>query len=468
MKKTFLVLIFIVASLLLLSCGNVPDNYVEESEFLGTVTEITSETKEKNTKKATSPRPKPTQPALDNNDDIQGEGMKREYKAMNFENMKCMWLSQFDLSRVYCDGGTQRREADFRRYMSAILDNVVLNGMNTVFLQVRPNADSMYPSEVYPPSAYVVGEYGNNFSYDAVSIVVELAKEKNLSVHAWINPLRVMSDEKITMIPHNYTIRRWYDDIELRGKYLVKIGNNWYLNPAYADVRTLILDGACELMQKYEFDGLHMDDYFYPTTDTSFDSYAYSQYLRSGGDLSLEDFRRDSLNKLISAMYSIVKSVDDSALYGISPAGNYNTVYNAHYADIYTWCSSDGYIDYICPQVYFGLEHSSFDFVNTSKIWQGYIKSDSVKLVIGMSLGKAISGSDNYAGAGKNEWSEHKDVLKRCLMNTQTLEKCIGVSYFCYQYFYDPITGESNAATQEERDNFIPLLKECTWSGLIN
>ena len=128
-----------------------------------------------------------------------------------------------------------------------------------------------------------------------------------------------------------------------------------------------------------------------------------------------------------------------------------------------TWCAEEGYIDYICPQVYFGLEHSSFDFVSTAEKWQSYIKTDSVKLIIGMSLGKAQSGVDNYAGEGKNEWSEHKDVLKRCLEYTKELDECIGVAYFCYQYFYDPITAEPNAKTQTERDNFVPILKEISW-----
>jgi uncharacterized lipoprotein YddW (UPF0748 family) len=354
-------------------------------------------------------------------------------------------------------------ESDFRALMATVLDKVAENGINTVILQVRPNADSMYPSEFYPPSAYVVGSYGKDFSYDAVEIVIMLARERGLSIHAWINPLRAMSDAQITSVQRDYAIRRWYDDSALRGKYVVKVGENWYLNPAYSEVRELIIDGACEVMQKYDFDGLHMDDYFYPTTDSSFDMSAYMQYLREDGELSLEDFRRDALNKLVGGMYDCVKAIDPEALYGISPAGNYNTVYNSHYADVLSWCAEEGYIDYICPQVYFGLEHSSFDFVSTAEKWQSYIKTDSVKLIVGMSLGKAQSGVDNYAGEGKNEWSEHKDVLKRCLEYTKELDECIGVAYFCYQYFYDPLTAEPNAKTQTERDNFVPILKEITW-----
>jgi uncharacterized lipoprotein YddW (UPF0748 family) len=461
MKRIAFVILLVLA-LALFSCGDA-DEPSTDAPTDEVTAEKTDKPTERETEKATS-RPRPTEPALDSDDEKEEDIlMKREYIAKNFEDMKCMWLSQFDLSRIYSDGGTQRMESDFRALMATVLDKVAENGINTVILQVRPNADSMYPSEFYPPSAYVVGSYGKDFSYDAVEIVIKLARERGLSIHAWINPLRAMSDSQITSVQRDYAIRRWYDDSALRGKYVVKVGENWYLNPAYSEVRELIIDGACEVMQKYDFDGLHMDDYFYPTTDSSFDMSAYMQYLREDGELSLEDFRRDALNKLVGGMYDCVKAIDPEALYGISPAGNYNTVYNSHYADVLSWCAEEGYIDYICPQVYFGLEHSSFDFVSTAEKWQSYIKTDSVKLIVGMSLGKAQSGVDNYAGEGKNEWSEHKDVLKRCLEYTKELDECIGVAYFCYQYFYDPLTAEPNAKTQTERDNFVPILKEITW-----
>ena len=425
---------------------------------------------EKNTQKQTekstqAPAERPTEPALDRDDkDEENKVVNTEYTALNYKDMKCMWLSQFDLSPIYRENGIQRDAESFRALMATVLDNVKESGINTVILQLRPNADSMYPSEVYPPSAYVVGAYGREFSYDAVEIILELAKERELSIHAWINPLRAMTDAQIGSVPRKYAIRKWYDDEYLNGKYIVKVNDNWYLNPAYAEVRELILQGAREIMESYDFDGLHMDDYFYPTTERSFDSAAYYQYFRENGKLAVADWRRENLNKLIREMYSLVKSAENGALYGISPVGNWNNVYNSHCADMYTWCAEEGYIDYICPQVYFGMEHGSFDFVKTCLEWQSYIKNDNVKLIIGMSLGKAQSGTDNYAGDGKYEWRDNKDVLKRCLEYTKELERCVGVAYFCYQYFYDPITAEPNSATQEERDNFLPLLKDISWN----
>lgn len=279
----------------------------------------------------------------------------------SLSDVKAMWLSQFDLTSVYKNGSTQRAEDDFRARIHTILQNVVNNGFNTVFLQVRPNADSFYPSAYYPPSKYVVGSYGNDFSYDPVAIVIAEAHELGLSIHAWINPLRGMSDAEIQQIASDYAIRQWYDDKSLRGKYLVKSGSLWYLNPAYAEVRDLIVHGAREILQRYDVDGLHMDDYFYPTQDASFDATAY------------------------------------------------------------------------------------------------------VDLLIGVTFGKALSKTDQWAGSGKNEWAEHSDILARCITYSLSLEKCKGMSVFCYQYFYDPLSGKEIAGTKAERDNFIVILKDAAW-----
>lgn len=387
----------------------------------------------------------------------------KDYAPLNYEDFKAMWLSQFDLNSVYCSGGVQRPEATFRKLMKTILDNIKSIGYNTIILQVRPNADSMYPSEVYPMSKYVVGSYGKDATYDPFAIIIEMAHERELSVHAWINPMRAMTTSEIAAVPNEYKIKQWYNDSEKKGKYVVANGSNYYLNVAYDEVRALIVDGAREILENYDIDGLHMDDYFYPTEDSSFDIHAYKDYRTSGGTKSLADFRRECLNKLVSALYSTAKAQGADIIFGISPAGNINNV-RRDCADVDTWCSTEGYIDYICPQVYFGLEHQNYDFVSVCKTWSSIIKTDSVKLIVGMSLGKAKSGVDNYAGSGKNEWANNKDVLKRCLEHTASLDKCIGVAYFCYQYYYNPVSGSEVSETRTERNNFLPLLKEITWA----
>ena len=377
---------------------------------------------------------------------------------------KAIWLSQFDLTQMYTAGGVQRKESDFRSRMIIVLDNVVNDGFNTVIVQLRPYADSMYPSEIYPPSRYCVGSYAGDFSYDPFAVILELCHERGLSVHAWINPMRAMTASEILQVNDKYLIKQWYNDTAKRGDYLVNVGDHWYLNVAYPEVRQLIVDGVTEILEKYDVDGVHMDDYFYPTTDASFDQKAYNAFKADGGRRSLSDWRKENLNKLVSELYAAVKTHDLRALFGISPAGNMGTVINSHYADVKNWCANPGYIDYICPQVYFGFEHKSFAFDKTCKEWQDIIQTDYVTLIIGMSFGKAVSGVDNYAGdAGKDEWTRHKDVMARSLQYTTSLEKCAGVTVFCYQHLFEISGGKPLPASKTEHEGFSALLKTVTW-----
>lgn len=386
------------------------------------------------------------------------------YTQLNYDKVKAMWLSQFDLSGVYTSGSSQRAEGSFRSLMAVILDNCVAMGMNTIIVQVRPNGDSMYPSEYYTMSKYVVGSYGKTATYDPFAIIIELAHARKLSVQAWINPLRLMSTSDISKVSTDFKVGEWYQSSTYNGKYVVQYSSYYYLNPAYEEVRNLIINGAKEICELYNVDGVHMDDYFYPTTDSSFDSEAYNSYT---GSLSLANWRRQNLNLLVSGIYEACKSVDSDIVFGISPAGNMSTVYNSQYADVYTWCSTAGYIDYICPQVYFGMLHSSQGFPTCSTGWSNIVKHANVTLYVGVTLGKAVDGYngtiDTYAGTteGKYEWVNNRDVLMDCLIYTRdNLSKCTGVAFFCYQYFYDPVSGSSVAATLEERSNFLPILQE--------
>ena len=387
----------------------------------------------------------------------------QKYKARNYDDVKAMWLSQYDLSAVYTCGGYQRSKSDFENKVKTILKNVSDIGINTVFVQVRPFADRFYPSEIYPVSSFVSGMYGRDMDYDPFAVILEEGHRLGLSVHAWINPLRAMTENEIERIPDSYLIRKWYDDAQTRGKNIVCVSGRWYLNPAVESVRRMVADGAAEIVRLYDVDGVHIDDYFYPTTDESFDSAVYFEYKSQGGELELADYRRSNINLLVSELYRAVKSENESVLFGVSPAGVMKNNYNTLYADVATWCEREGYIDYLCPQLYFGFEHSTCAFDKLCKEFSEMIKVDGIKLIFGMSLGKAKSEYDQYAGDGKYEWRDNKDILYRQLLYTKTIDNCSGVSYFCYQYFFDPLTGNKINETKKETDKFLPVLKIITW-----
>ncbi|MBE6596529.1 MAG: hypothetical protein E7641_02555 [Ruminococcaceae bacterium] len=383
------------------------------------------------------------------------------YIPLNYDVTKAIWLSQFDMNEVYQSGGKQRSRTDFELLAKRIVKNIKSLGINTVFYQLRPNGDSIYPSDIFPASKYVTGCYGVSHTYDPVEIFIRVAHEEMISVHGWINPLRCMSQSDISMISHDYTIKRWYDD---KSPYIKVVNGICYLDPAYSEVINLICGGIEEIIDKYDIDGIHIDDYFYPTTSEGFDSLAYNSYRSSGGILSLDDFRRENINNMVQRIYASVKSKNSALPFGISPSGNTERNYNTLYADVKKWCEGECYVDYICPQIYFGFEHSSCPFDGVAEEFSNMVKNKDIKLIIGMSLGKAFSGyngtEDTWAGEGKREWIENLDVLFRSVKYTEEIENCEGIAFFCYQYFYDPLSGLPRSETENECSLLLPAIKK--------
>src|SRR5699024_1940674 len=117
-------------------------------------------------------------------------------------------------------------------------------------------------------------------------------------------------------------------------------GEGLYFDPSSETVRQLIVDGVTEIVTNYEVDGIHFDDYFYPTTEASFDE---AEYAASGSSLSLEDWRRDNVNQLVKAVYDAIKSEKPEVRFGISPQGNMDNNYNGQYSDVALWLSTPGY-----------------------------------------------------------------------------------------------------------------------------
>ena len=374
--------------------------------------------------------------AVENNEVKEGRGV------INYGYVKAIWVSQFDMAAVL-----KLDEDGYRKAVAKMISNIRSMGLNTVILQIRPYGDSFYESDVYPMSRFFGG------GYDAVGIFVGICHRNGLSVHAWINPYRLETEENMKLISKDCVVKSWF-----YGGELCEWEGRYYLDPSKAEVRELICAGAREALTKYDFDGLHMDDYFYPTTDEAFDRVSFE---KSGSD-DLREFRESSVNELVRMLYMTVKTVDSRLLYGISPAGNIKTVRRVYFADVTKWCSGSGYIDYIMPQVYFGFLHASCPFDSTVDAWGQAVTGSDVRLIIGMTLSKACSGQpDGYAGTdeGKNEWLTHDDIIARSLEYVYGSKYCDGVSLFCYQYLFDPVDGTPNGAIQREKSNFAAVLK---------
>lgn len=379
------------------------------------------------------------------------------------KDVKAVWLSQYDMLNVHLQNGKQRDEASFRLLAADVMKNVASCGLNTVFMQIRPFGDSFYPSELFPSSAMVTGKTGNAFAYDPLPILIKEAHGNGLSIHAWINPYRCMTVDEIENVDVKYAVRRWYDDPEKNGREVFTYKGRIYLSPAYEEPRALIIGGVNEILENYGFDGIHIDDYFYPTTDPSADQEAYDSYVEDFGEIGRATFRCDCVNKLVRSLYLTVKQKDKGLLFGVSPAGIVKNAYGMDYADVYTWGKEKGYVDYLAPQLYFGLEHETAPFDRLMREWSDLTVNPEVGIIYGMTLTKAYSGTDPHAGSGQNEWSEHKDVLVRCLELTKDVENCCGVALFSYQHLFVPGTKAVPEQTKEELSTFIPGLNAIEW-----
>lgn len=342
-----------------------------------------------------------------------------------------MWISYLDIMNM--SSGT---ESAFRSEISEAYDNCAALGINTVYVHVRSHGDAYYNSDYFPRTKYMSG------SYDPLPIMIEEAHKRNLSFQAWINPLRMCSAADIGR-ESGYPIYDWAGS----ERQLVKVGSYYYLNPAYSEVIDLIMKSAAEIVANYDVDGLHIDDYFYPTTDSSFDAEAFGN---SGFDY-LSDFRRANCDKLVSALYSIVKMANSSAVFGVSCQGNMSNNYNQMYADVEKWCKSSGYIDYIMPQIYFGFDNSSQPFADCVRNWNNLAAKGNIPLIVGLTAAK-FGAEDQWAGSGRDEWITDRAILKRQFLESFEQTSYGGICLFRYRCVFEPESGVRSQVEQEISD----------------
>ncbi len=378
------------------------------------------------------------------------QGANSDYIPLNYEFMKAVWISQFDLQGVLADG-SQRSAESLRQLFGNLCAALAKDGYNTVIVQLRPYGDSFYPSEYYPWSDYAVGAYGLYGSYDPLKVMIEEAHKYKLSFQAWINPMRAYNSAKIfEIINVNYPLRQWYDNPKKYPNYVYRNGTYYYLNVAYEEVRQLIIDGAAEIVRNYDVDGVHLDDYFYPSgISNDVDQAVFSK----SGFRDRKLFRKDNVNKLVSGLYSAIKAENKNVLFGISPAGNINNVRNACLLDIDTILANKGYVDYIMPQIYWGFEHSSQPYKTCLANWQALVKEPSIKFIVGLTASNIATPS--------GEFVNNKDVFARYLLHAQKTDKFDGICIFSVATLYGMFSAKlsANDGVQREMRNFLPLFK---------
>lgn len=349
------------------------------------------------------------------------------------DEIRAVWICSFELIFPTED----RTEPSFRAMAQRMIDNIRRCGLNTVFLQVRPFSDAIYRSEIFPYSAAVSGVEGEDPGYDALEIFCACAHKAGISLHAWINPFRIGATSGLGKKAQSNPAKQiLLDNDPDNDSRIADVDGMLYYDPANPENQKLILSGVRELLEKYSINGIHIDDYFYPTTEDYIDQKEYDTYTFSGGSELRDDWRRAQINLLVSRLYTCVKSFGKDKIFSISPALNIENNRSKLYADTARWAAFDGYCDWLIPQVYVGYRHQTHPFDETVAQWQALDRNENVRLLFGLAAYKSGK-EDPYAGSGRKEWVEDDGVLSRQIRDLREKKAGSGFALFSYSYIFE-------------------------------
>ncbi|MFD8227682.1 glycoside hydrolase family 10 protein [Streptomyces massasporeus] len=300
------------------------------------------------------------------------------------------------------------------------LDTAADNRLNTVFFQVRPTADAMWPSPYEPWSQYLTGTQGKDPGWDPLGTAVEEAHARGLQLHAWFNPYRVAVHADPSRLAASHPARENPD-------WVVTYGGKLFYNPGLPEVRAFVEDAMLDAVAKYPVDGVHFDDYFYPypvAGQTFDDDAAYDEH--GGGFPNRAAWRRDNIDRLVRETADRVKEVRPDARFGISPFGVWRNAgtdplgsdtkagvetYDDLHADTRKWVR-EGWIDYIVPQLYWNIGFAAADYAKLVPWWAEVARGSSTQLYVGEALYKAGDPAQPAAWQQTGELSRHLTLAR--------------------------------------------------------
>lgn len=309
------------------------------------------------------------------------------------EEMRGMWIAS--VYNIDFPGKQNLSVSQMKQELNQIIADAEAMNLNAVFFQVRPTADALYDSALFPWSKYLTGSQGKApaQNFDPLEYLIRQGKAHGIEIHAWINPYKITRG---TAEKPNLDLNALSDDNPARlypDLVVAHSSGELYLNPGEPMSRYLVLQGVKELLDNYDIAGIHYDDYFYPT-GTFDDADTYQNY--GAGYNSIEDWRRHNVDLLVQETHQLTQQ-KPGAVFGVSPAGvwaNKTTnpngsdtsagveTYYDHYADTRKWVKN-GWVDYIAPQIYWQIGHSKCDYAVLVDWWSNVVRGTDVKLYIG-------------------------------------------------------------------------------------
>lgn len=367
------------------------------------------------------------------------------------EEFRAVWIAYLDFKTT---GYTKK---EFKTHIETMFNEASAMNMNAVVVHVRPFGDAMYDSDYFPWSRYISGKQGKDPGFDPLEIMVEEAHKRGLEFHAWLNPYRITSsstDVKDLSTDNPARIYRT-DNNKKNDRNVLTYDGKLYYNPSSKEVQTLIINGIKEIVENYDVDGIHFDDYFYPTLGknftNNFDAQEYEAYkenaiAKKNEYMSIADWRRNNVNTLVKNIYSAVKEINPNVVFGISPGGFMDSLKadDKYYVDFETWLGHDGYIDYLCPQLYWSNDHSIYPFDEILDRFIAAAKNPDVKLYVGVGAYKAGIKTEG------TDWYKNANVLRNMIRYARKTNEVDGFIIYSYKYL---ISKRNHAA-------IINMLKE--------
>ena len=264
--------------------------------------------------------------------------------------------------------------------LRGILDRARKLGLNAILLQVRPAADALYESKIEPWSVFLTGTQGEAPGYDPLAFAVREAHARGLELHAWFNPFRAASNANASFA-RNHVTRTHPEWIRRHGSLL-------WIDPGVPAAREYVLGVVLDVVRRYDIDGVHIDDYFYPYPTKGAGDFADAASWKAVGAASGKsrgDWRRDNINRFVEALYRGVKAEKPAAKVGISPFGIYRPgvpatieagldAYGSLYCDAKLWLER-GWCDYLAPQLYWSIEPAKQSFPVLLDWWRAQSKA---------------------------------------------------------------------------------------------
>lgn len=300
--------------------------------------------------------------------------------------------------------------AEMQKDLISQLDILADCGINVILFQVRVEGDALYKSDIEPWSAYLTGTQGTapDEDWDPLRFMIAQCHQRGMELHAWINPYRAKTPLTQT-IAYNH-------QMNLHPDRFVRYGNLVLFNPALKENRDYICSVAADIVTRYDIDGFHMDDYFYPFPENGMEFGDAAQFRADPRGFSDRgDWRRDNVNLLVEQLRNTILGIKPWVKFGISPFGIYRNAseeypdgsatrgqenYSGLYADVLCWMKN-GWIDYCIPQLYWNAGFEVADYEVLSKWWAGH--SYGCPVYIGQDVERTVKGTDPDNAADHQE-----------------------------------------------------------------